>query len=269
MRRSGSHRPPAGRDAAGEGEPFERGTAPATAPVAGLTPLAAHVHATDPAVSGALADWLADVYAVEGQPTASFRQGLRPGMLLVNREGHQFTRHTVSFHAPDAVDAGLLARQAEIEVLEERGKGLEQARRSAEAALQSAEAHATDRMATLEAARTEISRMEKARHDAQIEELKLAQSEERYRERSAEIGEIDREAEKARDSLAACQLAIARGEKPSRRPVSGSRPPPGAGRRQNKAVAQRRRRTTLSASCRTRSSASANASRRSPRSTIR
>src|SRR6185436_4753234 len=45
---------------------FERGTAPATAPVAGLTPLAAHVHATDPAVSGALADWLADVYAVEG-----------------------------------------------------------------------------------------------------------------------------------------------------------------------------------------------------------
>ena len=188
---------------------FERGTAPATVPVAGLTPLAAHVHATDPAVSGALADWLADVYAVEGQPA---RESLRPGMLLVNREGHQFTRHTVSFHAPDAVDAGLLARQAEIEVLEERRKGLEQARQSAEAGLQAAEAHAADRMGTLEAARAQITRMEKARHDAQIEELKLAQSEERYRERSAEIGEIDREAEKARDSLAACQLAIARGE---------------------------------------------------------
>jgi chromosome segregation protein len=188
---------------------FERGTAPAAAPVAGLTPLAAHVHATDPAVSGALADWLADVYAVEGQPA---RGSLRPGMLLVNREGHQFTRHTVSFHAPDAVDAGLLARQAEIEVLEGRCQGLEQARRGAEAALQKAEAHAADRLEALEAARAQITRMEKARHDAEIDELKLTQSAERYRERSAEISEIDREADKARGSLATCQLAIARGE---------------------------------------------------------
>ncbi len=195
---------------------FERGTAPATAPVAGLTPLAAHVHATDPAVSGALADWLADVYAIEGQPSASFRQGLRPGMLLVNPEGHQFTRHTVSFHAPDAVDAGLLARQAEIEVLEERRKGLEQTRRSAETAQHAAEAHAADRLETLEAARTQITRMEKARHDAQIEELKLSQSEERYRERSAqvhaEVTEIDREATRARQALGECQAGIARGE---------------------------------------------------------
>jgi len=188
---------------------FERGTAPATAPVAGLTPLAAHVHATDPAVSGALADWLADVYAVEGQPK---RESLRPGVVLVNREGHQFTRHTVSFHAPDAVDAGLLARQAEIEKLEVRCQALEKARQAAEAALQTAESRAAERSEALEAARAEISRMEKARHDAQIEDLKLTQSEERYRERSAEIGEIDREAEKARDSLAACQLAIARRE---------------------------------------------------------
>ncbi len=192
---------------------FERGSAPATASVAGLTPLSAHVHATDPAVSGALADWLADVYAVEGRPA---RESLRPGMLLVNREGHQFTRHTVSFHAPDAVDAGLLARQAEIEALETRCKGLEQARRAAEAAHQEAEASAAERSAALEAGRTEISRMEKARHDAQIEELKLTQSEERYRERSAqvhaEVAEIDREAARVRQALAECQAGIARGE---------------------------------------------------------
>jgi chromosome segregation protein len=192
---------------------FERGTAPAAAPAAGLTPLAAHVHATDPAVSGALADWLADVYAVEGQPA---RESLRPGMLLVNREGHQFTRHTVSFHAPDAIDAGLLARQAEIEVLEERCKALRQARQSAETALQKAEGHAADRLAALEAARAQITRMERAHHDAQIEQLKLTQSAERYRERSAqvhaEVAEIDREAGRARAALAECQAGIARGE---------------------------------------------------------
>jgi chromosome segregation protein len=192
---------------------FERGSAPATAAAAGLTPLAVHVHATDPAVSGALADWLADVYAVEGQPA---RESLRPGMLLVNREGHQFTRHTISFHAPDAVDAGLLARQAEIEELEKRCKSLEEARRRAEQSLEAAESHAAERTEALEAARTEISRLEKARHDAQIEELKLTQSEERYRERSAqvqaELAEIDRETERARQALSACQAAISRGD---------------------------------------------------------
>jgi chromosome segregation protein len=192
---------------------FERGTAAASAPAAGLTPLSAHVHAADPAVSGALADWLADVYAVEGQPA---RESLRPGMLLVNREGHQFTRHTVSFHAPDAVDAGILARQAEIETLEGRCKELEHSRQAAETTQQAAEGRAAERVEALEAARAQISRMEKSRHDAQIEELKLAQSEERYRERSAQVGaeveEIDREAARARQALADCQAAITRGE---------------------------------------------------------
>jgi len=37
------------------------------------------------------------------------RAALPAGGVLVNREGDQFTRHTVSFHAPDPVDAGLLA----------------------------------------------------------------------------------------------------------------------------------------------------------------
>ena len=32
------------------------------------------------------------------------------GAMLVDREGHQYTRHTIGFHAPDQADAGLLAR---------------------------------------------------------------------------------------------------------------------------------------------------------------
>jgi chromosome segregation protein len=255
----------------GESEPFERGAAAAAATVSGLTPLAAHVHATDPAVSGALADWLADVYAIEGQPTPSARQSLQPGALLVNREGHQFTRHTVSFHAPDAVDAGLLARQAEIEVLEERCRRLEQTRRGAETALHDAETRAVERAEALEAARAQITRMEKARHDAQIEELKLTQSEERYRERStqvrAEVAEIDREAGRARqarrmpgrhrpgeDAIATAGERLearARRWRRQRTPSSVS----GA------------RRSRLSASFRMPCSASGNARRRSPRST--
>ena len=98
---------------------FDHGTRPSATPAAGL-PLMTKIHATDPAVAGALADWLAGVVAVEGTPEPRMREALPPGVVMVNRDGHQFTRHTVSFHAPDPADAGILARQAEIEELEKR-----------------------------------------------------------------------------------------------------------------------------------------------------
>ena len=78
---------------------FDHGSHPSNAPVAGL-PLASKMHVSDPAVAGAVADWLAGVVAVEGTPDARMREALAPGTVMVNREGHQFTRHTVSFHAP-------------------------------------------------------------------------------------------------------------------------------------------------------------------------
>jgi chromosome segregation protein len=98
---------------------FDHGSRGSAPPAAGL-PLAAKIHASDPAVAGALADWLAGAVAVEGTPEPGLREALPAGTVMVNRDGHQFTRHTVSFHAPDPEDAGLLARQAEIEELEKR-----------------------------------------------------------------------------------------------------------------------------------------------------
>src|SRR5207302_195517 len=78
--------------------------------------LAAKIHAADPALWGALNDWLAQVYAVDEVPDAAMRAALPPGAVYVNRAGHQFTRYTVSFHAPDQHDAEiehLKASQAE------------------------------------------------------------------------------------------------------------------------------------------------------------
>ena len=98
---------------------FEPSADLAAAPASGV-PLAAKVHALDDSIRGALADWLAGVFVTDGRPDAAARAALPPAAVLVNREGDQFTRHTVSLHAPDAADAGLLARQAEIETLEAR-----------------------------------------------------------------------------------------------------------------------------------------------------
>ncbi|HXZ50716.1 MAG TPA: chromosome segregation protein SMC, partial [Burkholderiales bacterium] len=168
----------------------------------GHTALASKVHATHPLVAGAVADWFAGVYALDADPDDAARDGMPPEAIFVNRAGHQFTRHTVSFHAPDPADAGLLARQAEIEALEARYPELEARLAAARAALEAEEAALVERQQALEQARAEIARLERERHDAQIELIKFSQAHERVRERSAQIGgemdEIAREA--ARDA---------------------------------------------------------------------
>ena len=189
---------------------FEPATQAPSAP-AGAVALAAKVHALDDGIRGALADWLADVFTVEGVPGAAARAQVAPGAVLVNREGDQFTRHTVSFHAPDPADAGLLARQTEIEPLETRCAELARRLEGAQHALERAEGARLERDAALEEARLEIGRHEKARHDAQIEQLKLAQAQERHRERSAQLhaeqAELAAEGEQGRQALAACESA--------------------------------------------------------------
>jgi chromosome segregation protein len=192
---------------------FDHGSHPMNAPVAGL-PLASKIHVSDPAVAGAVADWLAGVMAIEGTPDARMREALAPGSVMVNREGHQFTRHTVSFHAPDPEDAGLLARQAEIEELEKRCSELEAKVRTAEAEQARHDENMLVQGEALEEARLDISQRQKALHDAQIEGLKLAQAQERYRERSsqvrAELEEVRGAADRDREASNASQAAAAR-----------------------------------------------------------
>src|SRR5258706_426155 len=112
-----------------------------------------------------------------------------------------------------AVDAGLLARQAEIEALGERCAGLARRLEASQRALEQAESERLERETALEESRLEIGRQEKARHDAQIEQLKLAQAQERFRERSAQLraeqAELAEQAEQGRPALAACEAAPA------------------------------------------------------------
>ncbi|MFY9316677.1 MAG: chromosome segregation protein SMC, partial [Burkholderiales bacterium] len=182
-----------------------------SAQLSDLAPLRAMVHAADARLGGALADWFASVYAVEGVPSAAQRSALPAGAVLVNREGDRFTRHTVSFHAPDPADAGILARQAEIEDLEERCKLL--ATRAAGTATDAAaaETRLAERTAALEKARALLAAGRQDKHAAQIEALKLGQALERYRDRSAQIrdeagvigAEVARDGAKAAETRAA------------------------------------------------------------------
>jgi chromosome segregation protein len=190
---------------------FDRAEARPAPAAEGVVPLSSKVHAIDAGVSGALGDWLAGVYAADARPTRAARDALAPGAVLVDREGHQYTRHTVSFHAPDQVDAGLLAREAEIEATERRCRQLAEALAGARAAHERAQGEAAERAQALEEARFETERRQKERHDAQIEQIKVSQAQERYRERSAqvraELDEVAREGEAGSQALAATASA--------------------------------------------------------------
>ena len=192
---------------------FRAGAAEPGLRVEGFAPLASKVHALGEGLSGALADWLDGVHACEGTPDEAARQALPAGAVLVNREGHQFTRHTVSFHAPDeSGDEGVLLRQAQIEQLEARCENLARDVEAARARLEESEAASAARADELAAAREEVAARQKAQHDAQIEQVKLAQQQERYRERSAklraELAEVEAELEGAAGTLAECEQRI-------------------------------------------------------------
>jgi chromosome segregation protein len=191
---------------------FLGGAGQAPASLSGLVALAAKVHAIDAAIAGPIGDWFANVYVVEGTPAKSVCASLPAGAILVNRDGHQFTRYTISLHAPDPADAGILARQSEIEELEGRCLALGGNVEAARAAAAQLEDQTAARQQTLDGARELIAARQRALHEAQIETLKLAQALERYRERTGQIrGEIDEIArEAARDGtrFAECKAAL-------------------------------------------------------------
>jgi len=193
---------------------FASGSSTGAATLPGLAPLRDKVQVVDGRIAGALADWFADVYTVEGNPAPAQRAALPAGAVLVNREGDQFTRHTVSFHAPDPADAGILARQAEIEELEGRCKQM--AGRAAETAAEAGriEAQLAEHTSALEHARDALAAAGQQKHAAQIEALKLGQALERYRERSAQIRDemavVGGDAERDGARLAEARAALSR-----------------------------------------------------------
>ena len=188
---------------------FSRG---GESPSASPRELASKVQAADAALQGALADWLSGVLVVEGTPDASARAALPAGGVLVNRAGDQFTRHTVTFHAPDAGDAGVLSRQAEIEELEGRCGVLERNLSSRKDNLEKADGALAEGNAALESARGEVGATQAAHHDAQIEQVKHSQAEERYRERheqvQAELAEVAGENAAGAQALSACRANL-------------------------------------------------------------
>ncbi len=204
---------------------FTPGAGTPVEPMAGHAPLAQKVHAADAGLMGAITDWFSGVYVADGIPEAAVRAALPSNVVLVTREGHQFTRYTVSFHAPDPADAGILARQNEIEALDVRRKSLADGVAAERARQQAAESESGARQRELDAMREAIAEHRTESHNAQIELLKLSQALERYRERTtqirSELAELARDTQRDHVRQAELQQSIAGVEEEIRRARAG------------------------------------------------
>jgi chromosome segregation protein len=152
-------------------------------------PLASLVQYSDPSARALVEDWLSGCFAVDGVPRLMTRLALAPGAVLVNRAGHQFTRFGVSFHGPDSGDAGILARQREIEgLIAERGTfdvKLSEARQVHRAA----EEQLTARREQIADLQEQESGLRQRRHELQLEHLRLVEGAERIRSRGEQIAD--------------------------------------------------------------------------------
>lgn len=166
---------------------FMPGDGPEPQTVAGLRPLADMVVALETGIAPVVRAWLHGYYAAEGTPTRASRMDLPPGAVLVSRDGHQYDRFSVVFHAPEPGDSGVLARQQEIEALaldaRQRQDHIDSARREL-ASLESALSEHDEGLATLRAAGAALKQRH---HERQIEQLRLIQEQDRYAERRSQI----------------------------------------------------------------------------------
>jgi chromosome segregation protein len=173
-----------------------------------------YVSCSDPRTGVVVGEWLHQVYIVPSAGEGlTARAKLPAGAMLVTREGHVFTRHSVSFHAPDTELHGVLSRQREIDELE----GTLNTVREDVAALRGQAALADqgvgERRARLDELRQTISDRQQQQHALQMEALRLAQMNERVAERTRQIAEemaeVEGQSQTARDTGQAAEARSA------------------------------------------------------------
>jgi len=156
----------------------------------GFTPLLSLVRIDDAGLRAVLTDWLGNVYIADDLTQAlATRSQLPEGGALVVKAGHVVTRVGVQLYAADSEQAGMLARQQEIENLVRQVRAQTLLADEAKTAAIRTEAAHTQASQTLADARSQLERATQRVHALQMEVLKLTQAHERYTQRSTQIRE--------------------------------------------------------------------------------
>ncbi|CAN5807077.1 chromosome segregation protein SMC [soil metagenome] len=150
----------------------------------------------DAGLQALLVEWLHGCYTAQSfEEALALREKLQPGEVVYVKSGHSASLHSVSFYAQDSEQAGLLARQQEIENLERQLRAQTLINEEARTALVRAEAAYADAASRLVTARREAAETQSRAHELRVETLRLSQLAEQTRARSeqlaADLGEVD------------------------------------------------------------------------------
>ena len=153
----------------------------------------------DAGLQALLNDWLDGVYTAASVDAAlQSRAELTHGEVIMTREGHAVSQFAVSFYAPDAENAGMLARAQEIQNLERQLRAQGLIAEEARSALVRAEAGYTEASQQLERLRREAAAAQTRSHQQHVEWLRLSQLSEQTSARraqlEAELAELDLQA---------------------------------------------------------------------------
>ncbi|MDM0073567.1 chromosome segregation protein SMC [Variovorax sp. J2P1-59] len=135
-----------------------------------------------------LNEWLHGCFTAETLEDAlAQREKLQAGEVIYVKSGHAVTAHSVSFYAQDSEQAGLLARQQEMENLERQLRAQTLIADESRTALARAEAAYGDAAQRLVTARREAADTQSRAHELQVETLRLSQLAEQTRARSEQL----------------------------------------------------------------------------------
>jgi chromosome segregation protein len=184
---------------------------PSAAPVApapaGLNPLVSVLRITDPELRTLLQGWLGNVYIAKDVTEAlAARSTLPLGAMLVVQGGHLIDAHSVRFYAPDSEQAGLLARQQEIENLQREIKAHQLIADHSRSAVAQAESAWQQISQALPPARQRVAEITRRLHDLQLEHTRLQQQVEQTRERSGRLEQDIAEVISQQEELTAAKL---------------------------------------------------------------
>jgi len=176
----------------------------------GLPRLADLLRLNDAGLQALLTDWLHDSFTAQSfEEALSLRDKLPPGGVIYVKSGHAVSAHGVNFYAQDSEQAGLLARQQEMENLERQLRAQALLNEEARSALVRAEAAYSDAASRLVTARREAADTQSRSHELQVETLRLTQLAEQTRARSeqlnADLGEVNAQLEELQERRVAAE----------------------------------------------------------------
>ncbi len=184
--------------------------APPDAGGSALTRLSSLLRLNDAGLQALMTDWLRGCYTAQSFEEALAQRGtLQPGEVIYVQSGHAVYSHSVNLYAPDSEQAGLLARQQEMENLERQLRAQTLINEEARTALVRAEAAYADAAQRLVSARREAAETQSRAHGLQVETLRMTQLAEQTRARSeqlaTDLAEVDAQLEELQEKRIAAE----------------------------------------------------------------